>query len=230
MTPVNLGWVGAPISKGYCTYYQWGRKDAFIPAKGNGEFTDHTVYNISNATVTGITHKSSTTATIADNIQNPSMFYTNSETYGPCKTTYYNMWDAQQTGTGGYIDTPTKKTVYDPSPAGFCVPTSHQLIYLGYRDNKSYLEWDNTNLGYKWKKNGANLLYPTTAERSGSDGGNLEVGETTIWTTYWSATPYDNKYGYNMFFHIEKTSSYDGISFGGGYRQNGCPVRAVVEE
>jgi hypothetical protein len=32
LTPVNVGWVGTPFGRGYSPYYQWGRKDAFIPA------------------------------------------------------------------------------------------------------------------------------------------------------------------------------------------------------
>ena len=37
------------------------------------------------------------TATIADNIKNPTTFY--NVDYKPSNTTYRNMWDAQQTGT-----------------------------------------------------------------------------------------------------------------------------------
>ena len=57
VAPVNLGWVGEPVSRGYCTFYQCGRKDPLIP--------NHTVYNISNEEVAGFTFISSTTATIA---------------------------------------------------------------------------------------------------------------------------------------------------------------------
>ena len=64
-------WVptGGDGKQGYNTYYQWGRKDAFIPATWNAG-TNRTVYDISNATVTGLTYKASTAATIADNIKN----------------------------------------------------------------------------------------------------------------------------------------------------------------
>ena len=71
VAPVNLGWVptGGSGKQGYCPYYQWGRKDPFIPCNGttNGN-TNKTVYNISGATVTGITN-SQTNVAIADNIK-----------------------------------------------------------------------------------------------------------------------------------------------------------------
>ncbi len=125
VAPVNLGWVGEPVSQGYCTFYQWGRKDPLIP--------DHTVYNISNEEVAGFTYRKSNTATIADNVKNPATGYLNDDNDGPCNTSFYNMWDAQQTGYGETnrdIKTATVKTVYDPCPAGFCVPSYNLFYYM----------------------------------------------------------------------------------------------------
>ena len=53
---VNLGWVptGSSGKQGYCTYYQWGRKDPFIPASAYNSNSNHTVYNINGTTTTGI--------------------------------------------------------------------------------------------------------------------------------------------------------------------------------
>ncbi len=85
VTPVNLGWVGDPVSQGTNTFYQWGRKDPF---PGTGE----------------VTPTESTTATIADNIKNPTTHYYNSSTYGPCNTTYYNMGCAEHRRNGQCSD------------------------------------------------------------------------------------------------------------------------------
>ena len=93
-----MPFVGDDIYTGTNTFYQWGRKDPF---RGTGT----------------VTFVKSTTATIADHIKNPTTFY--NVDYKPSNTTYYNMWDAQQTGMDN-ITTATVKTVYDPCPAGFC--------------------------------------------------------------------------------------------------------------
>ena len=87
----------------------------------------------------------STTATIVDNIKNPTTHYYNSGNYGPCNTTYYNMWDAQQTSTGDNISTATVKTVYDPCPPGFCVPTGNLYKYANGQSGST--TWDGTNKG-----------------------------------------------------------------------------------
>ena len=225
VTPVNLGWVptGGDGKQGYAPYYQWGRKDAFIPSTGSGN-TDHTVYNISNATVTGLAYTGSTTATIADNIKNPTTFYYNSSYYGPCKTTYYNMWDAQQTADGN-ITTATKKTVYDPCPAGFCVPTDNLYYFMGKDgdNDRAMATWDDTNKGATWNTSitGTALFFPASGYRHYDSGTLTHVGSDGF---YWSASPLSSNNGRSLYF----TSSYWKWHFGS--RAYGYPVRAVAEE
>ena len=224
VTPVNLGWVptGGDGKQGYAPYYQWGRKDAFIPGTWNAN-TDHTVYNISNATVTGLAYTGSTTATIADNIKNPTTFYHISGYYGPCKTTYYNMWDAKQTGSGN-ITTATKKTVYDPCPAGFCVPTGNLYYFMcNNGSSRSMGTWDDANKGATWNTSitGNALFFPASGYRSYSSGTLYNVGSDGY---YWSASPKSISDGHNLLFNssIWNWNNDD--------RALGCPVRAVAEE
>ena len=228
-TPVNLGWVptGGEGKQGYNTYYQWGRKDAFIPSTGSGS-TNHTVYGINGETVTGLIYMASTTATIADNIKNPTTHYYNSSTTnGPCNTTYYNMWDAQQTGTDN-ITTATKKTVYDPCPAGFCVPTGNLYYFMSNGDSRSMTTWDDTNKGATWDNSvfassitGTALFFPASGIRSNNSGALKFVGS---YGYYWSASPRSSSNGRYLYF----TSS--GWNWSGGNRAFGSPVRAVAEE
>lgn len=231
VTPVNLGWV--PTSddgkQGYNTYYQWGRKDAFIPGTWNAT-TNRTVYDISNTAVTGLTYTASSTATIADNIQNPTTHYYNSSNHGPCNTTHYNIWDAQQTGTGN-ITTATKKTVYDPCPAGFCVPTGNLYYFMGKdgSSDRSMTTWDTPNEGATWDNSvvsnsitGNALFFPASGYRSSSSSGALNgVGS---YGYCWSASPNGSNYGHNLLFDSSKWVWDD------GNRANGFPVRAVAEE
>ncbi len=223
VTPVNLGWVptGGSGKQGYNTYYQWGRKDAFIPGTGSAN-TNRTVYNISNSTVTGLTYTTSTTAKIADNIKNPTTHYYNNSTYGSCDTKYYNMWDAQQTGTNN-ITTATKKTVYDPCPAGFCVPTGNLYYFMGNGNSRSMSTWDDTNKGATWNTGitGTALFFPASGDRSSSGGTLSNVGSHGY---CWSTSPSsDGKVRY-MYFN----SNY--WYWNNYYRAYGFSVRAVAEE
>ena len=223
VTPVNLGWVptGGDGKQGYNTYYQWGRKDAFIPGTWNAS-TDRTVYDISNATVTGLTYTASTTAAIADNIKNPTTHYYNSSTSGPCTSKYYNMWDAQQTGTG-HITTATVKTVYDPCPAGFCVPTGNLYYFMSSGNSRYMTTWDSTNKGATWNisTTGTDLFFPASGYRYYSSGSLYYVGSFGY---FWSASPNSSNNGRHLGFN----SSYWYWNY--GTRADGFPVRAVAEE
>ena len=227
VAPVNLGWIPTDGSgkQGYCPYYQWGRKDPFIPSTGS-ENTNHIVYDISNSSIIGITQQDSTTATIADNIKNPTYLYYNSSTSGPNTTTYYNMWDARNTKTNN-VTTATKKTIYDPCPPGFCVPTGNLWYYFGGNANptstnsRSDSNWDSTNKGKTWTLNGANIYFPATGTRNNRTG-NISSIETG--GCHWSASPYNGSNGRNLTFastywywhNVDRALCY--------------PIRAVVEE
>jgi hypothetical protein len=216
LTPVNLGWVGDAVSQGYNTFYQWGRKDAFIPSTGTTT-TDHTVYNISNATVTGLTFETSTTATIADNIKHPTTFYNVSDK--PNTSIAYNLWDAQQTSNYKNNATATMKTVYDPCPAGFCVPTGNLYYYIESGGVTSV--WDGTNNGRNLTSVTPNVFFPASGYRYSSSG-SLDIFGSS--GSYWSASPYSSSDGRSIYF----CSGY--WSWSNENRAFGFPVRPVAEE
>ena len=221
VTPVNLGWVStsADGKKGYAPFYQWGRKDAFIPSTGTAN-TKHAVYNISNATVTGLTY-SKDAATIADNIKNPMTFYNVSNSNKPSTAEYFNLWDAQQTGANN-ITTATKKTVYDPSPAGFCVPTGNLYYYFGNDSKMS--TWDGNNKGATCNLSITTdnaLFFPASGYRDSFDGLLGSVGSNGY---YWSASAGTNSSGHYLGFSSSNWYWYSNS------RAYGYSVRAVAEE
>ena len=224
VTPVNLGWVptGGNSKQGYAPYYQWGRKDPF---KGTGAPADLTVYDIDGTAIAGLTYTQSNDATIADNIKNPTTHYFNSSTSGPCNTQYNNMWDAQQTGTGN-ITTATVKTVYDPCPAGFCVPTGNLYYFIGKDgdNHRAMATWDPTNKGATWNTSitGTALFFPASGRRVTSSG-SLDYDGSNGYC--WSASPYGlGYYGHNLYID---SSNWRWYEYG---RAHGSPVRAVAEE
>ena len=198
LTPVNLGWVGDVVSQGTNTFYQWGRKDPFI---GTGNVTQVT----------------SQTATIADNIKNPATFYNVNNK--PSTAEYYNMWDAQLTSSSNDIATATKKTVYDPSPAGFCVPTIGLYSFIKNNASTTNFAWDGVNKGRNLTSVDPHVFFPASGCRNGSSGNLAQVG---TFVNYWSATP--NSGGGRTFYFA--SVSWGLSSFN---RTFGCPVRAVAE-
>lgn len=222
VAPVNLGWVptGGDGKQGYCTYYQWGRKDPFIPADSHNSSTNHTVYDINGVKTTGLTYQASTTATIANTIKSPKSFYYNSSTKGPVTTTYYNMWDAKNTATDN-VTSATKKTIYDPCPPGFCVPTGNLWYYFGDGGTRWDYNWDSTNNGKTWTLNGASIYFPAANLRNHNSG---SLGYVSSEGCYWSATPYDTVSCRYLYFYDNSWLWSD------RYRAYGNPVRPVAEE
>lgn len=202
MTPVNLGWVANTTSApwGTNTFYQWGRKDPF-PATGSASSV------------------SSNDATIADNILNPTTFYSVDER--PNISTAYNLWDAKQTGVGN-IATPTVKTVYDPCPPGFCVPTSYLYNYIANAPSADF-RWHGTNKGGYLYDVSPKLFFPAAGQRS-VDGNFWGVADHGY---YWSASA---AYYRNESHFLSFNSTPGHCLWDAGYRANGFPVRAVVEE
>jgi hypothetical protein len=226
VAPVNLGWVptGGSGKQGYCPYYQWGRKDPFIPASAYNSTTNHTVYNISGTSVTGINY-SDTEVSIADNIKNPTTHYCYN--YKPVSTNYYNMWDAQNKATHN-VATATEKTIYDPCPPGFCVPTGNLYCYMGnglsnstINTTRSDSNWDSTNNGKTWTLNDTSIYFPATGIRNSNSGTLGLVGSDGF---YWSATPHSSLSGRCL-----RVDSSDWYWYNNS-RATGFPVRPVAEE
>lgn len=102
-------------TKGNGTYYQWGRKDPMI--RGYATSIDICYSD------TGYKYSQQTNqVSISTAIKNPNVFYKNTNSCW-CNTLYYNMWSANNTDTN-HNNTPAIKTVYDPSPVGYCLPAA----------------------------------------------------------------------------------------------------------
>ena len=219
--------------QGYNTYYQWGRKDPEIPAQAYNSTTNHAAYNISGSNVS-MTVKAYTSAgtsadygNIANGIKYPLYHYYNnisgnSGRYGPFQSWEYNLWDANNTTTG-QIQTKTVKTIYDPCPAGFCIPTSDLWYKMSGNSGGSSSSgtWDDTNKGRLWTDNTPNVYFPASGCRNYSSGSLSSVGG---YGYCWSASPYSSDSGHSL--HFGSSSWY----WNGSRRANGFPVRPVAEE
>ena len=194
-------------------YYQWGRKDAERPSTG--------AYNASGTYAQNPTFVSGAYS-IGTTIQNPDKHYYNSSNYGPYNENKYNYWDMNQTSTGN-IATKTVKTVYDPCPPGFCVPTSNLWYYMSGNSggSSSSGSWDSTNKGRLWTSNTPEVFFPASGYRHFSSGSLYGVGS---YGYYWSASAYGSYFGHYLRF---TSSSWSWDYYDRAY---GFPVRAVAEE
>ena len=229
VTGVNLGWIPADESgkTGYCPYYQWGRKDPFISSTGTST-TSHTAYDIDGNSVKFKTQAyNSSTSTLAYAISNPALFITNNSGTWENQN-LYNYWDSDNNVTWTRtVTNKTSKTVYDPCPPGFCVPTQNLYwYYFGEPSNDSPSEnyttytnavWDATNKGVTVL---GNIWYPAAGYRSYSDGTLYNVGS---YGNYWSASPSGGSYGGSLRFNSSSWYCYS------SYRTDGRCVRPVSE-
>ena len=123
-----------------------------------------------------------------------------------------------QTSTGN-ITTATVKTVYDPCPPGFCVPTGNLYYYA--ESNSGQTTWQSTPPGRNWTVNGTPIFFPASGRRNNSNGSLSTVGS---YGYYWSASADNGSYDHNLYF---TSSVWYWVS---NYRAYGFPVRAVAEE
>ncbi|MGP1481701.1 MAG: fimbrillin family protein, partial [Hoylesella enoeca] len=188
------------VRQGYATLYQFGRKDAFPGVDASklaagSHFTENAGNNMS----------------IQNGIQNPGSFYTwGSSWYStpPTGYSYYNLWSADNTVTGGN-DNSVVKTVYDPCPVGFKMPASN--AFTGFTANgqnggtmnvngTDNLQTYQNNFGHNfWTSSSktATINFPASGYRDSYDGSLLGVGS---YGYYWSVVPYNSYGGCHLYF------------------------------
>ena len=196
---------------GYTTLYQWGRKDAFPGKSGQpaqGTITWNAGSNMYMQTI----------------IQNPQNYYTagynkdgslNAEAWFAKYYTFYNLWSMNQKDkvTMNQANSQTVvKTIYDPSPVGFSVPTND--AFTGFTENglnggrinvdgTDNAQTYNNNFGHNFWTNSSKtetIFFPATGYREAKDG-NI-VSYYGNYGDYWTATPTDMNNGSVMGFDV----------------------------
>jgi uncharacterized protein (TIGR02145 family) len=230
--------------------YQWGRKDPFPGASAYTGITDGTysslpIYNVSgtqltegsptggtgiNSIVASATTTETKTLNLTNAIKNPMNFY-----YATSAGTYigYDWYTTTNDATGSlqnsalwgnsvYTGSPTTKTIFDPCPAGWRVPTWKSSYSpwdafggSGISTTYSYSNW--TSYGANWTSAG---YYPAAGNR---DAGSGALSSGGGYGYYWSASSYSG-YGFRLLFYSGYVSPA-----GYGNRARGFSVRCVQE-
>lgn len=197
---------------GYQPYFQFGRKDPMKPGSNNGGKDVNCSYG---SEYNHTTVQESESTTLGSYIQNPCTFYTGLENYAGttlAEIFYYNLWDANNSSSVAN-DNKVVKTIYDPSPVGYCVPPSNAFTGVTY--NGQEVRWDtnpypanqvnspyeyssDTNVGWEIYCNkmdnnthdatGGVIYYPATGARNYQTGALTYVNMNGY---YWTVTPYN---------------------------------------
>lgn len=144
------------------TYYQWGRKDPIPRSKPNGFITQ------------------AAQATLSMSIMHPECFYYNYSNW--CSAFHADLWSTGKTGYGEWEQ--NGKTIYDPSPVGFKVPT--------------IAAWSIVDNGLMYMKVGNGYWYYTSSAKSQGemiyipmagyvDSGSATINSNGMQCVYWSS-------------------------------------------
>ena len=172
-------------------FYQWGRKDPFIPSDGSANnkiwYDQNNNPNISSPDVR---YYESKETWYMDCISYPNVMYTlkNKELYRK------NLWDNMYQKDLTYYS--VLKTIYDPCPVGFTIPGPSAFQSLTKTGNAEYANTDNINGIWDgnlnaWKMNlnedAINFLYLYAfGYRKNTDGNLSDVGKMGF---YWLSDP-----------------------------------------
>ena len=218
--------VVSTYGNGRNTYYQWGRKDPEVPADLYTNKNCNT-YNIAGTAVTTNAKNSLTYVAanrkngVDETIKNPQKHYLDYSGYCVVKENKYNFWNMNATATSVFQNRRTVKTVYDPCPPGFCVPTGYCFTTF---TESHYISWTSTS-GYQGSRlvyNAYNIFFPATGSRNYSGGSLVDGGSVSV---VWTATSAGASSAW--LFRGDNSTRFTFTSTQPSY---GFAVRPVVEE
>ena len=201
---------GLTKKSGTTTYYQWGRNDAF-PG------TDAALPQGSIVMGNDQIHMN-------NKIQFPNYFFTTKFVNGKITQTdgltkfhyFYNLWSMNNNRRGdkdAANNIEVVKTIYDPCPVGFNVPTNGAFSgFTTTGKNEGPMNVNGTNVKATYDINSGHLFwtnssktetiyFPASGFRNAEDD---KIKETNSFGDYWSADPQDYNNGCVMGFSYDK--------------------------
>ena len=210
----NLGATGATAqdgTKAYGLLYQWGRKDPFLPGTAS-----------SKEWPTPNTSENGADATIEYAIQNPMTFMY-----------YKNLHDWYYPGNNSYSDqtrwSDNSKTIYDPCPTGWRVPTAKFWSDAGFpEDGYPWNELDLTNGFYIPLELCSTQAWFPAVGYLGLFQNNHKLNETT-YGYYWTTT-YGNYYNFLCMYFNTDANNISFADWDGWFEaEKGKSIRCIKE-
>ena len=227
------------------TYYQWGRKDPFLPSIGNAALNKG-AYSPAGFALVSATNKVNFSKTVsagaAYSIQNPYVQYYNNSTaanggYGWMATSVYpnNLWNMAN-GASSAQDISVSKTVYDPCPPGYCIPHKTAFTYFTSNggsvtsvnnlivvDKNSFTDPETSENGWAFNTGGdSSIFFPVPGYRNVTDGALSAINSSGY---AWTASPNAN----NTAFYLSYAATSANPVYSGA-RAHALSVRAVKEK
>ena len=211
---------------GGSTYYQWGRKDPLPPADGLGGDTGKTYYDALGNSLTEIPYAGTwgdKFNTIKGCILNPGTFCSQAK----MNQNFDNLWSVDNNFNPD--ETVIKKTIYDPSPVGYCVPPMVAFNNLSKTNVKG--EWNSGWCFYCDADKQNTIFLPAVGYRT-ENNHHMDYGKLTavgFHAYYATGTPYKR---------ISSTERYAGsfyifrskVEVINRYRMTGMSVRSIKEQ
>jgi len=219
-------------TRGYNTYYQWGRKDPMLPLREDYTANNHAQYPTGGSYL----WRSYTGGVdIRNTIMHPNYFYTGQWTWHSGTTPdWWILGSSIGTGIFGHSDATIVKTIWDPSPVGFHVPPSNAFTYFTTTGNSttstSQIRAANiatytADRGYFFYTDATQtetMFVPATGYRNATNGNPVMDG-----TYGYLRTAMPNEDGKQAYcFRIESTGVYP---WSDHTRAFGGPVRPVAD-
>ena len=181
-------------SIGAAPFYQYGRKDPFLPDKGDlynpvnkDSYSSYFTVVTNGTFLPYVTAGGSNDGNVSYGIQNPYIIYSRGSNNGWVASLQRNLWDMTETSTNGHSyhsyeinegkDKKVVKTIYDPCPPGFSVPNYTAFTIFTRTGGRvtSMSDWNTENpetedgLGYRLNTTaagGEKILFPFQGFRS----------------------------------------------------------------
>ena len=205
-------------------HFQWGRKDPMCPPALYNSNSNMVLYDINGDVyngfgILGSADDSSNEKTVKNSIRYPNLFFTeyDSTNYNWNNLDWFvNFWNASMTlssSLGDDQDTAIK-TIYDPCPRGFMIPSGRFATgFTSTGNNTSTVEEFNIigswNNGWTFKKNSNDIdgLYlPATGSRYTTSGFLINVGSYGSWWSYGSSYQITAR---DLYFYSSRVSPID---------------------
>lgn len=208
-------------------FYQWGRKDPFLPSNGldNGNKTWYDKDGIASTSNPTRANLLSGSRCIKNYILNPNVMHSRNQG----DDSYYNLWSVNNNSTSENNNT-VIKTIYDPCPIGFKLPAVNAFTGFTTTGNSTNIEmqlngfWDVSRNGWFFYTNSTKkqtIFFPASGFRDNSTGELRSVNKSG---TYWVATPKSLSAGRHFLFY---SSAVYPLNYGN--RASGHAIRPSQE-